>query len=82
MVQFKSMVSYIGILTNLDKIEHTFTSYKVLSFNNLALFILKITIKYFVNSIKKIIFALGFWNVNDIYHKSGIVLWNVNDLKN
>ena len=42
MVQFKSMVSYIGILTNLDKIEHTFTSDKVLSFNDLALFILKI----------------------------------------
>ena len=45
-------------------------------------FYFKNTIKYFVNSIKKIIFALGFWNVNDIYNKSGIVLWNVNDLKN
>ena len=54
MVQFKSMVSYIGILTNLDKIEHTFTSYKVLSFNDLALFILKIPLNILLIQLKKL----------------------------
>lgn len=69
MVQSKLMVSYIGILTNLDKIEHLFNLYKVLSFNNLALFFKKKIIIYFAILIKNIIFALVFWNVNDIYKR-------------
>lgn len=70
----------IGILMSLDSpFSKDLTIHKVLSFNNPTPFIY-FCHKNFVFSKEKIIFALVFWNVNDIYGKNGIVLWNVNDL--
>ena len=69
MVQSKLMASCTGIQTSLDKKKLFLSFYKVLSFNNLALFLCKKICICFVITIENIIFAFVIWNANDIYNK-------------